>query len=190
MMKRLLTYILLVPMLVLTACETRDAEEYDLMTEDTLIVDQDNRQARAELLSWLDEIDENLAQLETRMQTAGESVDANLDELRARRDELRADLQEAQNEVSAWTATTADDLQDQMRDLDADIEKARLVAIDQRDEFIAEVRARLQEIVTSITASPLSTSDLRATRNNSVAARRPYSTPIRQIRVLSDTRPR
>lgn len=123
-----------------------------MLEPDTLTVDQDDRQARAELQGWLDEVDSNMGALEARVQAAADMAEVDMDDLQQRRDEIRTDLQNIGVDPGAWTATSSDEIQGRLRDLDSDIEEARLNSYEQRDEFIAEVRTRLQEIDSEIAA--------------------------------------
>lgn len=148
-MKRLLTYLLVVPLLALMACEPRTDD--DLMTDqDTLATQDDTRMHRAELQGWLDEVDRNLEQLQARVQETGDAEDVDIEDLRERRDEIRSELQDGAAESANWTADMGQDVQGRLRDLDADVEEARLKSIDQRDEFITEVRTRMNEIDSEI----------------------------------------
>lgn len=151
-MKRILTYLMIVPVLALTACEPRTDDDLAMTDTDTLATQQDNRFAQAELQSWLDEIDRNMEQLQARAQNVGEDADFDLDDLRERRDEIRRDLQEAGTDNDSWIAGLGRDVQTRLRDLDSDVEEARLKAIEPRDEFLAEVRTRLNEIDSDLEA--------------------------------------
>jgi hypothetical protein len=209
-MKRYLSYLLIVPLLVLAACGDRTDTDYTADT--TTTYDHDDRHMQAELQSWLDEIDRNFEQLQTRVQTAALDEDwtSDIQDLRERRDEIRADLQRmggqpgTQYGTTPQTGTMGDDqyttddrradgvapgttgetadgttmspgtteprattpgtttpgttgqtyadtgdydrLRERMEELDADIEELRLRSITSRDEFIAEVDTRLNEI--------------------------------------------
>lgn len=150
-MKRLFTYLLVIPLLALMACEPRTDDD---MTagQDTLATQDDARMQRAELQSWLDEVDRNIEQLQSRVQEAGETEDADLEDLRERRDEIRNELQGATDDTAGWTADMGRDVQTRLRDLHADVEEARLKAIDQREEFVAEVQTRMNEIDSDLEA--------------------------------------
>ncbi len=150
-MKRLLTYLLIVPILALTACEPAADDDLAMSDTDTLATQQADRYAQAELQSWLDDVDRNMEQLQARMQEV-QNEDVDMEDLRQRRDEIRNDLQGNDTDTGAWTAMTSGDLQSRLRDLDADVEEARLKTIEQRDEFIAEVRTRLNEIDSDLEA--------------------------------------
>lgn len=197
-MKRYLHFALIVPLLFLVACGERTDTDYTATDYDATYQD-DDRHMRAELTAWLDEIDRNYEQLQSRVQTVGEDWSDDLQDLRERRDEIRRDLQGATagtpGTMGDRTATdtrtmdrdraTQDDrtmgddydttpgtttqpgtdtrpgmgttgtrtadvdydrIRERMKDLDSDIEELRLRAITSRDEFIAEVDTRLNEI--------------------------------------------
>jgi archaellum component FlaC len=194
-MKRYLHYALIVPLLFLVACGERTDTDYTATDYDATYQD-DDRYMRAELTAWLDEIDRNYEQLQSRVQTVGEDWSDDLEDLRERRDEIRRDLQGATagtvgtpGTVGDRTATDTrtmdgdrtmgddydttpgtttqpgtdtrtgvgttgtrtadvdyDRIRERMKDLDSDIEELRLRAITSRDEFIAEVDTRLNEI--------------------------------------------
>jgi cell division septum initiation protein DivIVA len=206
-MKRILTYLLIVPLFVLAACGDRTDTDYT--TDTTVTHEQDDRQMRAELQSWLDEIDRNFEQLQARAQESGEDWTSEIDDLRERRDEIRADLRGGQAGMTGSptagtttqpgtdpamgadradddrmtadgradgvapgttgetqqpqtttpggttgygttggyaTAGDLDNVRERMKELDSDIEELRLKTITSRDEFLAEVDTRMNEI--------------------------------------------
>lgn len=192
-MKRLLSYALILPLLMLAACGERTDTDYTTDTDATY--QQDDRHMRAELTAWLDDIDRNFEQLQSRAQETGEDWTSEIQDLRERRDEIRADLQQTGTATGTAGTTTqpgtdrtmgddqyADDrradgvapgttgetrdpatttprttgqgyadvdydrIRERMEDLDSDIEELRLKAITTRDEFLAEVDTRLNEI--------------------------------------------
>jgi archaellum component FlaC len=205
-MRQYLHYVLILPLLLLVACGDRTDTDY---TTDTTTHEQDDRHMRAELQSWLDDIDRNFEQLQARSQQTGEDWSSDINDLRERRDEIRADLQRmggttagtmgqtgtdrtmgddqyadsrADGVATGTTGETQDGttrqgtapgtttpgtttpgtgygttgyasgsgdydrLRERMKDLDSDIEELRLRTITSRDEFIAEVDTRLNEI--------------------------------------------
>src|SRR5690625_383101 len=93
-MKRIPLFLLIVPLLVLAACEPRTSTE-DFAASDTVGVDMNDQMQRQELQAWLDDVDRNMEDLQARAQQSGEDVTDELADLRDRRAEIRNDLQAA-----------------------------------------------------------------------------------------------
>ena len=143
-MKRIPLFLLIVPLLVLAACEPRTSTE-DFAASDTVGVDMNDQMQRQELQAWLDDVDRNMEDLQARAQQSGEDVTDDLADLRDRRAEIRNDLQAA-NDMSTGTTGNLTNVRSRLESLDADVEELRLKTINERSEFVAEVRTRINEI--------------------------------------------
>ena len=143
-MKRIPLFLLIVPLLVLAACEPRTSTE-DFAASDTVGVDMNDQMQRQELQAWLDDVDRNMEDLQARAQQSGEDVTDELADLRDRRAEIRNDLQAA-NDMTAGTTGNLTNVRSRLESLDADVEELRLKMINERSEFVAEVRTRINEI--------------------------------------------
>lgn len=143
-MKRIPLFLLIVPLLVLAACEPRTSTE-DYAASDTVGVDMNDQMQRQELQAWLDDVDRNMEDLQARAQQSGEDVTDELADLRDRRAEIRNDLQAA-NDMTAGTTGNLTNVRSRLESLDADVEELRLKMINERSEFVAEVRTRINEI--------------------------------------------
>ena len=143
-MKRIPLFLLIVPLLVLAACEPRTSTE-DFAASDTVGVDMNDQMQRQELQAWLDDVDRNMEDLQARAQQSGEDVSDELADLRDRRAEIRNDLQAA-NDMTAGTTGNLTNVRSRLESLDADVEELRLKMINERSEFVAEVRTRINEI--------------------------------------------
>ena len=143
-MKRIPLFLLIVPLLVLAACEPRTSTE-DFAASDTVGVDMNDQMQRQELQAWLDDVDRNMEDLQARAQQSGEDVSDELADLRDRRAEIRNDLQAA-NDMTDGTTGNLTNVRSRLESLDADVEELRLKMINERSEFVAEVRTRINEI--------------------------------------------
>lgn len=143
-MKRIPLFLLIVPLLVLAACEPRTSTE-DFAASDTVGVDMNDQMQRQELQAWLDDVDRNMEDLQARAQQSGEDFTDELADLRDRRAEIRNDLQAA-NDMTTGTTGNLTNVRSRLESLDADVEELRLKMINERSEFVAEVRTRINEI--------------------------------------------
>ena len=143
-MKRIPLILLIVPLLVLAACEPRTDTE-NFAASDTAGVDMSEQMQRQEMQAWLDDIDRNMEDLQARAQQTSEDHADDLADLRDRRGEIRNDLQATGDRTSGATTNFAN-LRSRLQSLDSDVEEFRLKTIDGRDEFVAEVRTRINEI--------------------------------------------